>query len=55
MTVGYIIILLECCLKNTYILFQGRLFEQIEGTDMGSPIRSIVDNLYMEDIETRVI
>ena len=30
-----IILLLECCLKNTYFSFQGQFFEQVEGVAMG--------------------
>ena len=45
MTVKHIICLLEFCLKNTYFIFQGRLYEEVEGTAMGSPIRPIIANL----------
>ena len=38
MTVEHISCLLEFCLRNTYFTFQGRLYEQIEGAAMGSPI-----------------
>ena len=53
MTVGHIIILLEFCLKNTYFLFHGRFYEQVQGVTMGSPINPIVANLYMEDFKIR--
>ena len=55
MTVGHNITLLEFCLKNTYFLFQGRFFEQIEGVVMDSPISSIVANLYVKYFEIRSI
>ena len=55
MTVKHIICLLEFCLKNTYIIFQGRFYEQVEGAVMGSPISSIIANLYMEAFETQAI
>ena len=55
MTVNNIICLLEFCMKNTYFLFQGRYYEQLEGTTMGSPISSIMANLYMEDFEMKVL
>ena len=47
--------LLEFCLTSTCFIFQGRYFEQQEGAAMGSPISSIVANLYMEEFETKAI
>ena len=50
-----IILLLECCLKNTYFSFQGQFFEQVEGVAMGSPVSPIVANLYMEYLEQKAL
>ena len=50
-----IILLLEFCLKNTYISFQGQFFEQVEGAAMGSPVSPIVANLYMEYLEQKAL
>ena len=55
MTVKPISCLLEFCLKNTYSIFQGRFYEQVEGTAMGSPRSPIIANLYMEVFETQAI
>ena len=55
MSIQEIITLLEFCLKNTYLLFQGRYFEQAHGATMGSPISSLVTNLFMEEFESKVI
>ena len=55
MTVKHILCLLEFYLKNTYFIFQGRFYEQIEGAAMGSPISPIIANLYMEAFETQAI
>ena len=55
MTVNNIICLLEFCLKNTYFLFQGGYYEQIEGDAMGSPISPRVANLYMEKFEIKAL
>ena len=55
MTVNHIICLLEFCLKNTYFIFQGRYYEQVEGAAMGSPISPIVANLYMEAFEQQAL
>ena len=47
------ILLLEFCLKNTYFSFQAQFYEQVEGAVMGSPVRHIVANLYMEYLEQK--
>ena len=50
-----IILLLEFCLKNTYISFWGQFYEQVEGVAMGSPVSPIVANLYMEYFEKKAL
>ena len=55
MSAQHIICLLEVCLKNTYFIFQGRFYEQVEGAGMGSPISPIIANIYMEAFETKAI
>ena len=47
--------LLEFCLRTTYFTFQGRLYEQVKGAAMGSPISPVVANLFMEDLETKAL
>ena len=44
MSVGYIVLLLELCLKNTYFSFQGQFYEQVEGMAMVSQASSSVAN-----------
>ena len=39
--------LLEFCLNSTYFTFQGKFYEQVDGTAGGSPISPIVANLFM--------
>ena len=46
---------LEFCLSSTYFSFQGKYFEQLEGAAMGSPLSTIVANLYMESFEIEAI
>ena len=53
MSVNHIISPMEFCLKNTYFVFQGRYYEELEGAAMGSPISPIVDTLYMEDFKVK--
>ena len=55
MSIEHIINLLEFCLRTTYFTFQGRFFEKLQGVAMGSPISSIVANLYTEDFEMNAI
>ena len=50
-----IILLLEFCLKNTYVSFQGQFYEQVEGAAMGSPVHLIVATLYMEYFEQKAL
>ena len=53
--VSDIILLLEFCLKNTYLSFQDQFYEQVEGAAMGSPVSPIVANLYMEYLVQKVL
>ena len=55
MKVSDIILLLEFCLKNTHFSFQDQFYEQVEGAAMGSPVRPIVANLYMEYLEQKAL
>ena len=55
MTVNQISCLLDFCLKTTYFIFQGKLFEQVKGAAMGLLISPIVANLFMEDLEVKAL
>ena len=55
MSVNHISWLLEFCLRSTYFTFQGRFYQQLEGTAMGFPISPIIANLFMEDLEKRAL
>ena len=50
-----IILLLEFCLKNTYLSFQGQFYEQVEGVAMGSLVSPIVASLYMKYFEQKAL
>ena len=47
--------LLGFCLNNTYLYFQNKFYEQVEGAAMGSPVSPIVANLYMEHFEGKAL
>ena len=55
MSIPQIITLLEFCLKNTYFLFQGKYYEQVHGAAIGSPISSLIANLFMEEFEVKAL
>ena len=55
MAIHHIISLLEFCLKNTYFVFQGKYYEQIEGAAVGSPLSPIVANIFMEEFEAKAL
>ena len=55
LAVSDIILLLEICLKNTHLSFQGQFYEQVEGAAMGSPVSSIVANIYMQYLEQKAL
>ena len=53
--VSDIILLLEFCLKNTYLSFQDQFYEQVEGAAMGFSVSPIVANLYREYLEHKTL
>ena len=55
MTVNQISCLLEFWLNTTYFTFQGKMYEQVKGAAMGSPLSPIVANLFMEDLEIKAL
>ena len=46
---------LEFCLTNTYFLFQGKYYEQVQGAAMGSPISPLIANIFMEEFEVKAL
>ena len=47
--------LLQLCLEATYLAFEGKVYRQIHGTGMGSPVSVVVANLVMEDVEQEAL
>ena len=55
LSVDEVLKLLELCLKSTYFSFRKKFFHLKDGVAMGSPVSSIVANIFMEDFEERVM
>ena len=55
MSIQQITTLLEFFLTNTYFLFQGKYFEQVQGAAMGSPIIPLIANLFMEEFVVKTL
>ena len=55
MSIQQITTLLEFCLANTYFLFQGKYYEQVQGAAMGSPISPLIANLFMKEFEVKAL
>ena len=50
-----IIDLLTLCLNATFLFFKGKLYKQVHGTAVGSPVSVVVANLVMEDVEEKLL
>ena len=55
LSVDDIINLLTLCLDATFLTFRGKVYKQVRGTAMGSPVSVVVANLVMEDVEERAL
>ena len=55
MSMQQITTLLEFCITNTYFLFQGKYFEQVQAAAMGSPFSPLIANLFMEEFEVKAL
>ena len=53
LTVDDICSLLQLCLEATYLAFEGKVYWQIHGTAMGSPVLVVVAILLIEDMEQK--
>ena len=47
--------LLEFCHNNTYFLFWGKYYEQVQGAAIGSPISPLIANIFMEEFEVKAL
>ena len=55
MSIPQITSLLEFCLTNTYCLFQGKYYEQVQGAAVGPPISPLIANILMEEFEVKAL
>ena len=55
MSIPQITSLLEFYLTNTYFIFQGKYYEQVQGAAMGSPISALKANIFMEEFEVKAL
>ena len=55
LTPNDIVELLNFILTTTYFVFREQVYQQKFGTAMGSPVSTIVANLFMEDLEQRAM
>ena len=55
MSIPHIISLLQLCFKITYLLFQGKYYEQVHSTAMGSSISPLIADLLMEEFEVKAL
>ncbi len=54
-TAQQVVDLLALCLETTYFVFDEKIYSQVEGAAMGSPVSPIVANLFMEWFEEHAI
>ena len=47
--------LLTFVLRSTYFQYNGSIYEQREGSTMGSPVSAVIANLYMESFQQQAI
>ncbi len=55
LSISSIMKLLEFCVENTYFMFNGEFYIQLQGAAMGSPVSPILANIFMEHFEVEAI
>ena len=46
--------LLELCLRSTYFSFRGQFYQLTDGVAMGSPVSSVIANIFMMNFEKSI-
>lgn len=44
-----------CFFLQLCLAYEGKVYQQIHGTTMGSPVSLVVENLVMEDVEQEAL
>ena len=47
--------LIKHCMESTYFIYEGKYYKQVEGAPMGSPLSPAMANIFMEDLEEKVL
>ena len=47
--------LLELCTKSLHFSFNGRLYQQVNGVAMGSPLGPVLANTFMSELEEQLV
>ena len=55
LTSADVVKLLHFILTTTYFMFRGKIYQQLFGTTMGSPVSPIAANIFMEALEQKAI
>ena len=55
MDVNTIISLIRFCLTNTSFLYGGKPYQQLDGVAMGSPLSPVIADIFMADLEEKVL
>lgn len=45
----------EYVLRSTYFIYDGGFYEKVDGIDMGSPLSSVVADVFMEAFELEIL
>ena len=47
--------LLELCTKDLHFSFNGKMFRQLDGVAMGSPLGPVIANIFMSELEAELV
>ena len=47
--------LLTLCTKNVHFTFNNQVYQQNDGIEMGSPLRTVIDVTFMVELDTQIV